>query len=367
MRALIILGLKRGSKVLDKKVWTKLSSCHEHNKKKRCPQCGSLHTKKKGFYQSVIRTCRGAVTRKLQRFCCLNCNLSFNDKGYNQRVSISEDLKFKAVGDYSMTKNSLSEVAERYDVCKSSILKWMIEIADRIPDENVLPDIPNPSGNVMIDGKEIKVGKEKYMLLVALDDGCGLPVHYGLYEDENVECTWHFLREVKKKYPIPLLGMVSDFGKGKCFMKAVKTIFPYVPHQVCLVHFWRYVNLFIPRSRNSQYAEQNLLLKKLIWNVISAPSKQDSLYWLECIKTNQDAFKSRKHKWFIKSVIFNYKHLTEHFDHPFLKKNNNPVENLNKQLNRKLKNLDNFKSEISAKAFLKLWFLNYFLNKVDPI
>lgn len=353
--------------MLDKKVWTKLSSCHEHNEKKRCPQCGSLNTKKKGFYQAVIRTCRGSVTRKLQRFRCLECNLSFNDKGYNQRASISEDLKFKAVSDYTRTKNSLSEVAERYQVSKSSILNWMTEIADHIPDKNVLPEIPNPSGYVMIDGKEIKVGRERYMLLVALDDGCGLPIHFEFHEDENLECTWHFLSEVKKKYPIPVLGVVSDFGKGKCFMKAIRTIFPYVPHQVCLVHFWRYVTLFIPKSKKSRYAEQNMLLKQWIWNVIHAPDREESLYWLERIKDNEDAFQSRQHKWFIRSVFYNYRHLTEHFDHPCLKKNNNPVENLNKQLNRKLKNLDNFKSEISAKAFLKLWFLNYFINKVDPI
>jgi transposase-like protein len=353
--------------VLDKKAWTILSSCHEHNEKKRCPQCSSLHTKKKGFYQAVIRTCRGSVTRKLQRFTCLDCNLSFNDRGYNQRARISEDLKFKAVSDYTRTKNSLSEVAERYNVGKSSILKWMTEIADHIPDENVLPEIPHPNGYVMIDGKEIKIGREKYMLLVALDDGYGLPIHHKLYEDENVESTRHFLNGVKKKYPIPVLGMVSDFGKGKCFMKAVKTLFPYVPHQVCVVHFWRYVTLFIPKSRKSIYAEQNMLLKQWIWNVINASSREASLYWLDWIKNNTDEFRSKQHRWFIKSVLFNYRHLTEHFDHPFPKKNNNPVENLNKQLNRKLKNLDNFKSEISAEAFLKLWFLNYFVDKADPI
>jgi transposase-like protein len=351
--------------MLDKKVSEELSSCHEHNEKKRCPECGSLHTKKKGFYTAVIRTCRGSVERNLQRFICSDCHHSFHDRA--SRTCISDDLKFKAVSDYTLTKNSLQEVAERHAVSKSSILNWMHQIASQIPDGQSLPVIEHPSGTIMIDGKELKIGREKYSLLVAFDDGRGLPIHYELYEDENTESTWHFLREVKKRYPIPVRGVVSDFGKGKCFMKPVRTLFPYVPHQVCLVHFWRYVTLFIPKSKKSRYAEQNMLLKQRIWNIIHAPNREESLYWLNRMQQEREEFQASYHKWFIQSVIFNYEHLTQHYDHSFLRKNNNPLENLNKQLNRKLKNLDNFKSEISAKAFLKLWFLNYFINKKDPI
>jgi len=50
-------------------------------------------------------------------------------------------------------------------------------------------------------------------------------------------------------------------------------------------------------------------------------------------------------------------------DYNFLNTNNNPMENLNKQLKRKLKNLDNFKSSASLTAFVKLWFSDYFIRK----
>ena len=42
--------------------------------------------------------------------------------------------------------------------------------------------------------------------------------------------------------------------------------------------------------------------------------------------------------------------------------NNNPLENLNKQLNRKLTNLNNFKSLDSLNSFNQVWFLDY-INK----
>ena len=353
--------------MLDTKINDTLSSWHEQNEKKRCPLCLGLNTKKKGHYTATQRTRRGCVMRRLQRFYCLDCRHSFNDQGYSVRKSISEDVKQHAVHDYALTKNSLSEVALRYKVSRSSIITWMNHLAQRIPDDQILPEITQPGGTIMIDGKELKIGKERYSLLVAFDDTCGLPVHYRLYKDENSESTRHFLAEVKKKYPVPVLGVISDFGKGKCFMKVVGNIFPNVPHQVCLVHFWRYVTFFIPKSKSSIYADQNTILKQWIWNVIHASDKDDSMYWLNRIKQEQETFQARYHKWFIKSVIYNYEHLTQHYSYPFLKKNNNPLENLNKQLNRKLKNLDSFKSINSAKSFLKLWFLNYFITKTDPI
>jgi len=101
---------------LDKKVVANICLCHEQNEKKRCPLCGSLETKKKGFYRATQRTRRGSVVRKRQRFYCLTCHHSFNDSGYQTRKCISEDLKQHAVNDYTLTKNSLSEVAQRYKV-----------------------------------------------------------------------------------------------------------------------------------------------------------------------------------------------------------------------------------------------------------
>jgi hypothetical protein len=48
----------------------------------------------------------------------------------------------------------------------------------------------------------------------------------------------------------------------------------------------------------------------------------------------------------------------------FFNNNNNPRENLNKQLNINLKHLYNFKSLIS---FTQIWFSDYFNRKKTPI
>jgi hypothetical protein len=56
--------------------------------------------------------------------------------------------------------------------------------------------------------------------------------------------------------------------------------------------------------------------------------------------------------------------LTAHYDDPNLDRTSNVIENINRQLERKLKNTDGFKSDTGLNAFLKLWFLN-FVKKFD--
>ena len=348
---------------LDKKVVANICLCHEQNEKKRCPLCGSLETKKKGFYRATQRTRRGSVERRCQRFYCLTCHHSFNDSGYQTRKCISEDLKQHAVNDYTLTKNSLSEVAQRYKVAKTSIINWMQQEVQFIPDENILPPLQNPSGIIMLDGKEIKVNKKHYTLLVAIDAVSHLPIHYALYEKECSESSVIFLTAVKEKYPITIKGVISDFGKGKCFIQVVEKLFPGVPHQICLVHFWRYVNTFVPRTKRSEFYHKNVLFKQWLKNTIYAPNREESLFWLKRINNYAKNFPARYHKRLIRSINVNYDYLTRYLDYNFLNTNNNPLENLNKQLNRKLKNLDNFKSLDSLTAFVKLWFSDYFIRK----
>ena len=49
--------------------------------------------------------------------------------------------------------------------------------------------------------------------------------------------------------------------------------------------------------------------------------------------------------------------------------NTNGIENINRQLERKLKNMDTFKSEKNVNPFLRIWFANFILKnrKLDPV
>lgn len=345
--------------IVDKRDTKVLTLCHEYKEKKRCPECKSLETKKKGFTTSQIKTQRGLIKRKSQRFYCKSCRTSFTYKGYDKRLKVSEELKRKAVSDFVTTKNSLSEVAERYDIGRTSILRWLPEISKQYP---TIAFKGSPSGLIALDGKEIKVKGKKRVVLTAIDALTKELIYYEIFSNESTQSGQVFLNKVKSFYPGRIKGIISDFGRGKCFIGLIKKIFPNIPHQVCLVHFKRYVWLFLPKTKRSKYFWRNRVLKEIINRIINAPDRKQSLYWLNKLKELRPFFRAKYHKRFVRSVITNYDHLTRHYEYEYLPKETNRIENLNRQLERKLKNLDGFKSETNLNFFLKIWFSNYKLK-----
>ena len=74
-------------------------------------------------------------------------------------------------------------------------------------------------------------------------------------------------------------------------------------------------------------------------------------------------FRSSYHKRFVRSLLNNYNQLTHDFEVSYLTNNTNIIENINRQINRKLKNMDEFKNYDNANNFFKLFFnLSPFFN-----
>lgn len=350
------MGLEGDLINFDKVSYETFSVCHAENEKKRCPICGSLKTKRKGFSQSVLRTSRGKIFTKIQRYYCHQCHHSFTSQGYNKRRHISEEYKQKIVLDYVLTKSSLSETGFRYNVGRSSILNWMVTISKEYPMINDLPMYQSCHGYVQFDGKFPHINGKKYCLIHSSDAHSNEPVCYSLYENENTESTDKFMRLLKSKYPVSIKGVISDFGKGRCFIKPIESIFPDALHQICIVHYLRYLNLFLPRTRRSQYFLRNKFMKALIRNMLYSPDRSESEFWYLMFEHFIPFFKAEYHKRFIRSITKHYHRLTAFFDDENLRRDNNAVENRNRQLERKLKNMDGFGSVENAKSFLRIWF-----------
>ncbi len=334
-----------------------ICSCHEYKEKKRCSNCSSLNTKKNGIIYSEILTVRGKVKRKTQRFICKNCGKSFTHFGCNIRKRTSDTLKKQAVLDFVLTKNSLREVGNRYRISQTSILNWLSVISEDTYSFNINASMC--SGIIQIDGKEIKLRGKKKSILLSIDAKTKQPLSYRISDGENKLAAESFLKSLKLKYPCEIRGIISDFGRGKCFLGVVKKVFPRVPHQICLVHFERYIWMFIPRTKRSKFYLRNRLLKSMIKNVIKASSREESIYWLDKINHFKPFFRASYHNRFIRSINKNYEYLTKYYEYDFLNTNTNIIENMIRQLNRKLKNLDGFKSEKNLADFMNIWFTGY--------
>ena len=341
----------------------KLYYRHEENEKKRCPCCGSLETKKNGYTYSEILTKRGKTKRELHRYFCKACGKSFSSAGYDVRKRVCDEIRKEAVLDYVCTKSSASEVGKRYGVTKMSVLNWMNQNADDFPKLEELNKDEAWSGYITLDGKEIKIRKQRRVIFTASDAVLKKPLFYKVYDSEDSANTRDFIQEVKDAYPIEIVGVTSDFGRGKCFVKVIEKQLPQALHQICHVHFKRYVWLFLPKTRRSQYFWRNNVLKYLINKVLDAPTREESLNWLEQFKKRIKFFKASYHKRFICSLLRNYAALTAHYENPAIVKTSNVSENLNRQLERKLKNTDGFKTESNLLSFLKIWFVQNRKNR----
>lgn len=167
------------------KSYNKLYSSHEHKEKKRCPYCGDLNTKKKGFISSSYLSSRGVIHRKLQRFICKTCKKNFTTNGIGQRKRVGVQIRNKAVKDYVLSKNSLSEVSDRYQVSRTSILNWLNSVAQHYPSLQELSPQIAWSGILQLDGKEIKLKGVRKVLFVATDAIIKIPICYSIVDRED--------------------------------------------------------------------------------------------------------------------------------------------------------------------------------------
>ena len=62
-------------------------------KRKRCPNCQSLHTKKQGCYKINASTLWGKRQRKIQRYYCLDCQSTFSKRAEHKGYPPSLVLK----------------------------------------------------------------------------------------------------------------------------------------------------------------------------------------------------------------------------------------------------------------------------------
>jgi len=168
--------------------------------------------------------------------------------------------------------------------------------------------------------------------------------------------TYEFLELISETIPGEIRGITTDFGRGKCCVKPVKAMFPGALHQICLVHFLRYLNFQLPKTRRSQYYWRNKAFKATVKAIVKAPTRGAADALLSRLLALKSFFPASYHKRFFRSLERNLDLLLAYKNSADLPSNSNGIEAWNRTLERKLKNMDGFQTDKSCKAFLKLWF-----------
>ncbi|MDI6892066.1 MAG: transposase [Actinomycetota bacterium] len=308
----------------------------------------------------ISKSLSGQRKEKTQRYFCKDCKRYFNLRR-NKRSRYTREFKNETVKRYVEDNTSLRAIAKRMEVSRSMVLNWVSEAGKlcKDPIETDLKLNPSWSGILGIDGKPVSISGRKDVVLVAVDRLTKDLVHLQIVKAESEEDFENFLIEIRDIIKYPLTSLVSDLGKGKVLVKLVASIFPNTPHQICVIHFCRYVDMILPKSKKSEYHRQNTFLRGIIKDILFAKSLRESNKLYQLFNTVEDTFRVGYQKAIIKSIIEHYELLTSHFHHEHLPRDNNVTENVIKQLNRKLKLADGYQSRESAYNHLKLWALCY--------
>jgi transposase-like protein len=252
-------------------------------------------------------------------------------------------------------------VADRIGVSAPAILNWVNKFGQnaKSPIEIAQQLHPQWSGILGVDGKAVKISGTEAVVLVAVDMGTNDPFFFHLAEAENEEEAKKFFLIIKEVFHYPVTAVVSDLGKGRVFVNLVEQVFPEVPHQACVIHFSRYVDMKLPKSKKSKYYQQNEFLRRSIKDILFATDFNDADELLIRLSHMEHVFQANYQKAIIRSLRRNFKLLTAHFFHQDLPRDTNIVENIIKNLDRKLFQMSGFKNPQNAYHFLKLWFCAY--------
>ena len=183
-------------------------------------------------------------------------------------------------------------------------------------------------------------------------------VHARLVSYEDYKYFKQFLDELKYQIRYPLQAITIDIRRG--LIKALKETFPKVPVQVCVIHLSRQLDQRLPKGKKrSRFKMQNKELRESLRNILFAQNPREAETEFNILKAKEQGYQTKAQRSVIRMIKRNFPLFTTHFSCPGLPRDNNIIENIIKQLNRKLKLIGGFRTSESAWAIIKLLIMNY--------
>jgi hypothetical protein len=257
---------------------------------------------------------------------------------------------------------------------------------------------PQWAGYLHLDGKGIKrKGLPAYAWTAFLaQDSTGDVVHVALWEGaEQRELIRDFLLVIRDQLHYPVRGVISDLRED--ILWAVPQVWPTIPHQGCLTHTRRLIDdhthyAAIRRPLGQQLQrwrrwrdDTPIRHRQQAWyrmgvvqirqrlttikrtHAIALRLRRRARIWLSsrtAAATDErwrrfqhvsTSARSSEERALVHSLRTHRPWLMTYLLHPDMPWTNNRIENLIKQLNRRLKTLEGFGSPQQARGYLNLW------------
>jgi hypothetical protein len=222
------------------------------------------------------------------RWRCKNCKVS-SVKRRKDTTSRNVNALFKT---WILGMNSTKTIAKKKHVSRMTINRrfkeqWKRELHSPFP--KLTKDVV-----IAIDGTTIS---KDCIVLVAYDVISDQPLGWAFVHKEEYATWYPLLLEISKLASVH--AVVSDGQKGLC--KAVKELFPNIPHQRCIAHIIRLGLIWL--TRNPRY-EAGVELRKIVRDLCLAKTKELADLWKKSFE-----------EWDVKHQVFLQERSVDIFTH----------------------------------------------------
>lgn len=336
-----------------------------------CPICNSNKVIKYG--KRILHTWEksGKKERVIQLFSCDMRHVFSNRQSTGQIYTDSfveyvVYLYLKCLS-YNTVIEIIRAMYEEDILSKRLIIKFMQVVSDTLPsnDEVNKKYCPNRPEYLAFDGVWFKFKDTSIVLLVSFNPETFDVVDYLWWPQEDEEGYSNLMASILKKIPPSTIkGVYADGDLG--FRRALNTLLPNVPFQLCVVHKQLRMNQLVPvqraytsRKMDQKTKEEIIEFQKLFKDVIFADTKEESV---NALKTLEEFSKSSSQERLTKaytSLKRNFNDTLTHFDHPGMMRDNNLIECFNGCIKPRIKLMKSFKKEENLDRYFKLYILAF--------
>ena len=128
---------------------------------------------------------------------------------------------------------SLAVVGRFFGVHKSTVLRWLVPLAEVNWQAVVQRGARAFSGTVAVDEKWLRIGGVWWHLFAAVDHGSGFPLQVALFPANTTAYCTLFLLQLKALGYTPTVIITDGWD---AYVRAIATVFPQAEHLLCRFH-----------------------------------------------------------------------------------------------------------------------------------
>jgi transposase-like protein len=265
----------------------------------------------------------------------------------------------KSAEQWILDRSTLRRIEEKTEVHYSAKWRQAQKYADSIPSpiEHFQKNKDQASQIVLMDAKYVRIRDKSVCIHIAYDTGIGV-IHYWIDETEN-KTAYHFLlRELRKVGYEPICAVSDEHWSLVPLFRELR-----IPHQLCIFHLLQSLRRIMTRTGNP-YADIPAEFKVMfsrIKGILKTSCIEDLPARVQTFRKLIPNWTTRKYKrvlkWFWNILPRATIGLCFEEEVP---RTSNLLENINGQIEQRLKTFRGVKSEESLKKILKILF--YFRN-----